>query len=308
MSIVKVSGPLVCNPVLVTAVSAVSSTGFFPGDGPRWKTSHIPDTSDGPRGHDEAILRPTEAARRIDVARRAPAAELAPWVDYYWRVRWTDIEPHDQPVIPQSCIHVAAENGRLFVHGINRRAFMRTLVGTGHVIGASFRPGCFRPFMRQSVRTLTDRVVPAGEVTGVDDVPMAAWLLDSSRSDNDLVDGMNRWLLSVDIEDDRVALEIADLVSRVEQDRSVVRAEQLAAIAGVSLRTLQRRFVEYVGIGPKWVIQRCRMLDVAAAVHSGEPVDFAVLATELGFSDQPHLTRAWTALVGSPPATYRSGA
>ncbi|MGU3437992.1 AraC family transcriptional regulator [Actinomycetes bacterium M1A6_2h] len=244
----------------------------------------------------------------MDVARWAPVAELAPWVDYYWRVRWEGIEPHEQPVIPQSCIHLAAEQGRLLVHGINRRAFTRTLVGTGHVIGASFRPGCFRPFMRQSVRTLTDRVVPAGDVTGVDDVSTAAWLLESSRSDNDLVDGMNRWLLSVDIADDRVAFDVADLVSCVEQDRTVVRAEQLAAIAGVSVRTLQRRFVEYVGIGPKWVIQRSRMLDVAAAVHSDEPVDFAALANELGFSDQPHLTRAWTALVGSPPATYRSRA
>ncbi|GGF94006.1 AraC family transcriptional regulator [Rhodococcoides trifolii] len=176
------------------------------------------------------------------------------------------------------------------------------------MIGASFRPGCFRPFLRQSVRTLTDRVVPAGDVVGVDDVETAEWLLDPSRSDEQLVDGMNRWLSSAQPADDRVAFELADLVSRVEADRTVVRAEQLAAIAGVSLRTLQRRFDDYVGIGPKWVIQRCRMLDVAAAVHSGQPVDFASLATELGFSDQPHLTRAWTALVGSPPATYRNRA
>ena len=61
---------------------------------------------------------------------------------------------------------------------------------------------------------------------------------------------------------------------------------------------------EYVGIGPKWVIQRFRILDAAAAAHAGAVTDWAGLAHELGFSDQAHLTRAFTRVVGTPPATY----
>ncbi len=56
---------------------------------------------------------------------------------------------------------------------------------------------------------------------------------------------------------------------------------------------------------PKWEIARYRILDAAAAAHSGEPVDSARLAAELGFADQPHLTRAFTRVAGTPPATYR---
>jgi transcriptional regulator GlxA family with amidase domain len=93
-------------------------------------------------------------------------------------------------------------------------------------------------------------------------------------------------------------------VGRAEQDRTITRAEQLADLASTSLRSLQRQFTEYVGIGPKWVVARFRILDAAAAAHSGERVDWAALAGDLGYTDQAHLTRAFTAVVGTPPATY----
>jgi AraC-like DNA-binding protein len=37
-------------------------------------------------------------------------------------------------------------------------------------------------------------------------------------------------------------------------------------------------------------------------------VDWADLAAELGFADQAHLTRAFTATIGMPPAAYASQA
>jgi AraC-like DNA-binding protein len=52
------------------------------------------------------------------------------------------------------------------------------------------------------------------------------------------------------------------------------------------------------------VIQRCRLQDAAARAATAEPVDWALLAGELGFADQAHLTRAFTATIGVPPATY----
>jgi AraC-like DNA-binding protein len=259
-------------------------------------------------GREPAIVRPTEAQRRIDVARHTPGAALAPWVDYLWIVRWRIAESYEQQVIPQPVVHVAAEQGRLLVHGVARGTFTRTLEGDGHVIGAAFRPGGLRPFLDGPVGALSDRVAPAGDVFGADDRELAAHLLEPGRTDDELVDGICAYLVALDAESDPVVDEVAALVAKVEQDRTITRAEQLAAHAGVGVRTLQRRFSEYVGIGPKWVIQRSRLLDAAAAAHSGQPTDWSTLAVELGFSDQPHLVRAFTAVVGTPPATYESTA
>jgi AraC-like DNA-binding protein len=52
------------------------------------------------------------------------------------------------------------------------------------------------------------------------------------------------------------------------------------------------------------VIQRCRLQDAAARVAAADTIDWASLAEELGFADQAHLTRAFTATIGVPPAAY----
>jgi AraC-like DNA-binding protein len=185
--------------------------------------------------------------------------------------------------------------------------FERLLVGDDRAVGASFSAAGFRPFLGGSVRALTDRVVDLGALPGLparDDGDLAARLLDPDLPAEEAAGLLGERLLALDPEVDPRTAELTGLVERAEQDAALTRAEQLAALAGVSLRTLQRRFVEHVGVGPKWVVQRCRLLDVAAAAHDGGPVDWAALAASLGYADQSHLIRAFTRLVGSPPAAY----
>ena len=95
---------------------------------------------------------------------------------------------------------------------------------------------------------------------------------------------------------------MAGLVEAIAADRGTTRVAQVAEQAGLTVRSLQRLFAEYVGAGPKWVIQRCRLQDAAARVAAqDDDLDWAALAAELGFADQAHLTRAFTATIGVPP-------
>lgn len=258
---------------------------------------------DAPRGTPDAILRPSDAEQTITVDRVAASRVLEPFVDYHWYAGWRTVEPHRQQVLPRPRVHLAAEDGRLLVHGVSRTPFVRTLKGEGHVLGAAFHPGGFRPFLGTGVATLADRVVPAGELFEVDDRPVAERILSTDDLPT-MVDALESYLLALAPEPDPVVREVRALVCEAEEDRSLIRAEDLAARASMSLRSLQRLFTDYVGTGPKWVISRFRILDAAAAAHGGEPVDWAALAVELGFSDQAHLTRVFTSVVGTPPATY----
>ncbi|MEU4453680.1 helix-turn-helix domain-containing protein [Nocardioides sp. NPDC023903] len=254
------------------------------------------------RGYPDAIVRPVTAARKITTERFAVSPELAGHVDYHWYVAWELEHPHDQQVIPQPRIHVAAEDGRLLVHGIGRRPFIRHLTGRGHTLGVSFLPGLFRPVLGSRVSAIADQVVPAEELLGVDDRPAAERIL-ASTDPAQMAAAMESYLLEVGLPADPVAEDVRRWATLAEEDRSITRAEQLAERAGVSLRSLQRLFSEYVGIGPKWVVQRFRVLEVAARAHSGE-VDWAAVAAELDFSDQAHLVRTFRDVVGAPPATY----
>lgn len=256
-----------------------------------------------PRGHPEAIVRPKAAREVIEVIRLRPHEKLAEFVAYYWVVRWDPTKTHRQQVVPQPRIHVAAEDGRLFVHGLNRESFFRTLTGPGHVLGAAFHAGGFRPLLGSSVAALSGTVRPAADLLGVDDRAAAAQILGTYDA-QEMASAMDGYLASVRPPPDPAAQRVTELVATAERDTTITRADVLASHAGVSLRTLQRLFTEYVGLGPKWVIRRVRLLDAAAAVHDGSDVDWADLAFELGFSDQAHLTRMFTQVIGTPPAAY----
>ncbi|MGH3738977.1 MAG: helix-turn-helix domain-containing protein, partial [Micromonosporaceae bacterium] len=154
-----------------------------------------------------------------------------------------------------------------------------------------------------TVARLTGPPRPAADVLGAEDRPTAAAIL-ADGEDAALVRALEDWLERLDPRPDPTARQVTALVAEAEARPEIVRAEQLARHAAVSLRTLQRLFTEYLGIGPKWVIQRFRILDATAAAHRGE-VDWAGLAHQLGFSDQAHLTRVFTQVVGTPPATYQ---
>ena len=259
---------------------------------------------DQPRGRPEAIVRPSEAARRLDLQRIAPVDVLAPFVDYFWYVGWSVDTAYRQQVVPQPRVHLAVERGRLLVHGLSREPFFRTLTGDGHTLGVAFHPGGFRPFLGRAVSGVAGQVAPAGELLGSDDRPVAAAVLDTDEV-APMVDAVTGYLIGLGPRTDPAVDEVRGLVDLVERDRSITRADDLAGVAGTSPRSLQRLFGEYVGIGPKWVINRCRILEAAAVAHEGGPVDWAGLAAALGFSDQAHLVREFTAVVGTPPEAYR---
>lgn len=268
--------------------------------------------TDLPGRGESAILRPTAAAQHIDIVRVAPAPRWSPYVEYHWIVRWSCPEPYAQQVIPQPSVHVTAEllDGapRLLVNGITREPFVRVLHGSGHVVGAAFRAASFRCVLGADLGAVAGRVVPLGELVGPDDGPVAAALLRPGVTDAEMVSVLERHLDACGVTPDPAADELNGLVRQAEVDRGITRADQLAERAGVSLRTLERRFTAYLGMGPKWVVRRFRLLDAARAAHAGEATDWAALAQELGFSDQSHLIRAFTSVVGTPPAAYEKDA
>ncbi|RZS90312.1 AraC-like DNA-binding protein [Motilibacter rhizosphaerae] len=262
------------------------------------------------RNERAAVLYPERARDRVAIGRGAVPDELAELVDYAWWVAWSLQGTHRQQVIPRPVVHLAVEvvdgEPRALVHGIHLRMFERRLSGTGSTVALAFRPGGFRPFLRGPASALRGREVPAAEVLGVDDRAVAARALAAPPEDGAAV--LAEWLADLPRERDPRVPRLAALVERVAVDRSLVRAEQLAELAGVTLRTLERQFADCVGVGPKWVLQRARLLDVAEAANSGGDVDWSALAAELGYADQSHLIRHFTALVGCPPATYAARA
>lgn len=250
------------------------------------------------------VLRPDELSRYVDLTRRAPSAALAPYVEHYWCVRWAVDGAYESEVLSHPNVHLALEPEGPLVYGLLRELFVRRVEGRGHVLGVKFRAGAFRAFSGGPVSALADRRVPAAEYFGAEADALCR-AVQAAADPAEMAALAEAFLLPrLPSRPDPDALLAADLVDRFTAEPSLLRVADAAATAGLSVRALQRLFSEYVGASPKWVLRRARLQEVAARADSLGAVDWSGLAAELGYSDQPHLIRDFTAAVGRSPARY----
>ncbi|MFC8274824.1 DUF6597 domain-containing transcriptional factor [Streptomyces sp. NPDC057271] len=302
--------------------------------------------SRGPRRDTRGIVDAAELLTRVRFRRHEPAPELRPYLEHYWFIDWALSEPYASHVVPHPSVNVvfqryddvggiegedaggisgegasgiagpgaggiegAGEGGVSFaeVAGIGLELFTKKLTGVGRVCGVQFRPGGFRPFAPAwPVSEWTGRRVPLGEVFADADAPAVHAVL-APEAEHARVAALDAFLLARGPAPEPQAAHAMALVDRVRTDRTIRRASELAGMAGLSNRSLQRLFANYVGVGPKWVILRYRIheaLERAEATEAGSSPDWAALAAELGYSDQAHLVRDFTATVGVPPTAY----
>jgi len=222
----------------------------------------------------------------------APSPDLAPYIDHYWVVSWNYSEPYQQLIVPYPHVHLTFRDGRGYLNGVASRHQIRVLEGESGVFGVQFRPGGFRPFLRRSVSAITDQVLDPRTVLG------------SELPEPPAVESVEDYLRACRPEPDPKALDAADLVARIAAKPELTRVDAVAREAGASVRSLQRLFAEYVGIGPKWVIRRYRLHEVTSRLAKGASIDWATLAAELGYADQAHFVRDFKAMFGESPTWY----
>ena len=269
----------------------------------------------GPRRDTRGIVEARELFARVDFRRREPAPELRPYLEHYWLIDWDLAEPYASHVVPHPSVNVVFQRygdepawGE--VAGVGLGLFTQKLQGRGRVCGVQFRPGGFRPFApRRPVSDWTGQRVPVGDVLAGADARTAGAIVGPEAEDA-RVAALDGFLLGLEPAADPQALRAMTLVDLVRTDRTIRRVAELAAAEGMSARSLQRLFAAYVGVGPKWVILRYRIHEALERAESGEDPagegapDWAELAAELGYSDQAHLVRDFTATVGVPPTAY----
>ncbi|AKT42245.1 helix-turn-helix domain-containing protein [Chondromyces crocatus] len=267
------------------------------------------------------ILNPRAGFEHFRLVRHAPSPALAAWIDWIWCVDWDLPAPFEQEVLPHPCVNLVFESAFTKVHGVGTRRSLQRLEGRGWVLGVKFRPGGFYPFSRVPMRALKDRSLALDTALVSPDRAPTPALLDppeplespaahlerrvrALRGGEGAVSLVEAFFASLHPADEPGLREIMELALRAQQDHTLTRAEDLAKLAGTSLRSLHRAFDRYVGVGPKWVIRRARVHEAAERVAHGEHVAWAALASELGFHDQAHLIRDFKALVGATPAAY----
>lgn len=264
------------------------------------------------------VLWPGDARRHFALTRPSAHPDLSPWIERYWTVRW-DLPAgtsYTSTVLTHPSVHLSVESGTgprhgyampaALLHGVVSRTFTVELTGTGRVFGVKFRPGGFGAFTGRDVASLTDRVVPLDDVFGDAARDLQRDVL--AADDDEATRIVDAFLLERRAVPDERYEQLLDIVAGMLADRELVTVQAVTERFGVTPRTLQRLFRRYVGVGPKWVLQRFRLHDAQLLLESGEAPDLATLAAELGWSDQAHFSRDFHATVGAPPGRYAASA
>jgi AraC-like DNA-binding protein len=185
-----------------------------------------------------------------------------------------------QWVLPDGCMDLVFRHGAdpaLFWVGPMTRAERVTADAPTRFVGIRFRPGAAPCLVGLDARELLDRDVSANDDRLLD-------ALVAARSDEERQRVMLRAVRPCGSAPDPVVLHAS---ATVLESAGALRVADLAERAGLSERTLHRRFAASVGYGPK---QLCRIARLGVArTLARRGVAGAQLAVEAGYFDQAHL-------------------
>jgi AraC-like DNA-binding protein len=246
-----------------------------------------------------------EQGREFFHARYLPSPDLEPYLEHLWSVAWDC--PPDRPslveTLPHPTVHLIFENGvGGRIGGVAKGKFSAHLKGKGRIMAAKFRPGGFFPFVRRPVSDFSGKILDVAEYWGEGGRQVVDAVLREEDEDarHRLVEDFLRSLEPVS---DAAARRTGQMAESIATDRSITSVEELCRRQQLNVRAVQRLFARYIGVNPKWVIQRYRLHEAAEQL-AGSCDNQAQLALTLGYADQAHFVRDFKAVVGVPPAVY----
>jgi AraC-like DNA-binding protein len=258
-----------------------------------------------PTATEHGILGPPHPGFRLDRAGCSP--DLDALVERHWLTSWElpDGERGEVTLLPHPCVNLVFDAGTVLAAGVGRERFTYPYSGRGRVFGVKFRPGAFLPFLREPVTGITDGYLPLAALWGPQDAAALAAELAAAPDLDALVAAAEAHLRAHLPPPDPEVARVGEIVHALLHDRSITKVEDVARRFALSPRSLQRLFHRYVGVTPKWVLQRYRLQEAAwRLAEAGPDEHWAEIAVELGYFDQSHFIRDFTRAVGQPPGAY----
>jgi AraC-like DNA-binding protein len=257
----------------------------------------------------EAIRYTLEVAMQYREAAAQP--DLVPFVLCYWElaVPKTAEASIEHNVFPDGCVALlyrrspAMPGSRLRIAGPTLNS-QKVPVWPGDTFwGARLQPAACKALIGCAPSALRDQALEASEVN-----PHLAGCirpeLDPCASFDHAIDAYARVFRSLHRLPSEIDKEIAFAARAIARSGGMSRISEVASAIGISMRQFERRFQRAVGLTPKQFARARRMRATAVAVARAQNVNWAELAVEIGFADQPHLTHEMRTVTGRSPGLF----
>ncbi|MGH9972222.1 MAG: DUF6597 domain-containing transcriptional factor [Pyrinomonadaceae bacterium] len=249
-----------------------------------------------------------------------PSTGLARYLECLWFVSDTDpsaATPVREKVLPDGCLewifHLGAPfqrwtqagqwemQPRSFVVGELTQFLLLQPGGHVEIMGVRFRPGGAYRFLPLSLDTITDNTISTGEIWGREglDIEDAVFEAGSDARRQQLVEEflLRRLAMTAAY---RPRFEAA--IGAIIRSRGQARVLEVAEHVEWSPRQLEREFRVSVGLSPKALARIIRFQNLLRLVGEGALREWASLALEVGYADQPHMVREFREFSGQSPS------
>lgn len=194
---------------------------------------------------------------------------------------------------------------RVSVVGTMTRPMTAGTTGKFDILGIRFRPGGLAAYLKLDAAEVVDERVELDSFCGSRVTYLWHRLGESALSDR--VPLLSEFLLKgLNVEGD-VDPWVRYCVETIELERGDVRISELETKTGMSARQLERKFKREIGVSPKTFARIERFKAVMSFAEQCSQPDWAEVAADFGYSDQPHLVREFKSFAGCTPQQHRSG-
>jgi AraC-like DNA-binding protein len=243
-----------------------------------------------------------------------PDVRLRPFVRCYWGLRGP--APRDvERVLPDGCTEVILHFGDTFLeHGADgpRAQPRELLVGPSgeavciepgafvDLVAIRFRPGGAAILLPGPLSDYRGRILGRADC----DIDFGCDAIDalSTLSDADRVRALERVLLS-SLDVTAIDAAVRQARRRIYETNGAIRIDMLATETGLTIRQLQRRFNELVGLPPKGLARVVRLQHAIGLARAGNTT-LAGVAASAGYSDQAHFNRQFREIAGITPGEF----
>ena len=189
------------------------------------------------------------------------------------------------------------------VHGPQSRPYVLGERRGMATLGVCFRPGAAGALLGVPAAELADRHVSLESLWGRRAVLLRERLQAAATApqriailQRALLDGLRRPLL--------LQPAIAEALCRVDAAPSMA-VDRVRAASGYGATRFNALFTEAVGLRPKLYMRLRRFETLLTRARAEPQTDWAALAAEAGYADQPHLHRDFHQFAGLTPAVWR---
>lgn len=245
-----------------------------------------------------------------------PHRLLQSWIECYWCIRSSRPSPVFRPIFPDGCTdlifnlaspllagnpHPVRNTAKGFIVGNMTRPLWSKNEHQTLLIGIRFHPGGIKRIVKEPLHHFTDKNI---SIDDLDDRSL-------SRLRDQIDKGMlTNWIKSLDhfflnftIAAGRPT-SFDHSLSIIRTSKGAVPVNKIARQAGISVKQMERKFMENVGVGPKQLSQILRFRETISLLNSTP--DLLSLSLQLGYSDHAHLTKSFKAYAGMTPTEYIS--